>query len=180
MHVLPDFLAIDFETSCPGYACACSVGVVRVRQGRIAEQVVRLIHQPKNKFWYNFTRIHGIKYSHVKDEPGFAEVWPDLAPLFEGVSFLAAHNAPFDSRVARECCLEAGLAPPEAPFICTVALSRKVFGLTKANLPAVCEHLGLTLNHHDALSDATACANIVLAAHAREPEALELSFESLS
>jgi len=31
-------------------------------------------------------------------------------------------------------------------------------------LPDVCRHLGLPLQHHNALSDAEACANIVLAA----------------
>ena len=33
-----------------------------------------------------------------------------------------------------------------------------------ANLPAVCRRLGIGLIHHDAASDAEACARIVIAA----------------
>ncbi len=46
---------------------------------------------------------------------------------------------------------------------CTVQLSRKAFeGLTNYKLNTVAEALGFPLNHHDALSDALACANIML------------------
>lgn len=43
-------------------------------------------------------------------------------------------------------------------------LARRTWGLRPAKLPDVCRHLGIGLRHHDALSDAEACARIVLAA----------------
>ena len=50
------------------------------------------------------------------------------------------------------------------PFLCTVKLARATWNLYPTKLPDVCRHLGLDLDHHDAASDANACARIVVAA----------------
>jgi DNA polymerase-3 subunit epsilon len=156
------FLAIDFETADNRADSACAVGLVLARNGRIARRVTRLIRPPRNSFY--FTHIHGITWKDVRGQPSFGELWPELAPMMEGVDFLAAHNASFDRAVLRACCARAGLPAPETPFVCTVALARKTWGLRPANLPAVCRYLAIPLNHHDPASDALACAKIVLAA----------------
>ena len=65
------------------------------------------------------------------------------------------------------CCAAAGVAPPGAGVSLHGAARPARLaarGLTRANLPAVCEHLGIALNHHDPASDAEACARIVIAA----------------
>ena len=59
-----------------------------------------------------FTYVHGITWQHVRSAPTFAEAWPNLSRLLEGVKFLAAHNAGFDRRVLETCCQSAGLVPP--------------------------------------------------------------------
>jgi DNA polymerase-3 subunit epsilon len=100
----------------------------------------------------------------VAEAPTFSELWPQLAPLLAGARFLAAHNASFDAGVMRACCEQAALAPPALPYLCTVKLARETWNLRPTKLPDVCRHLGLALRHHDALSDAEACAAIVLAA----------------
>ena len=156
------FVAIDFETADQGPDSACAVGLVRVEGGRIVGKEVRLVRPPRRQFL--FTYIHGISWADVQDKPSFAELWPALASMFEGVDFLAAHNAPFDRGVLRACCAAAGLPPPEQRFVCTVQLARRAWNVRPTKLPDVCRHLGLKLNHHEALSDAEACARIVLAA----------------
>ena len=87
-----------------------------------------------------------------------------LAPLFDGVDFIAAHNAPFDRSVLRACCEWAGLPMPALPFECTVRHARRAWNLRPTNLPRVASHLGIPLDHHHAGSDAEACARILLAA----------------
>jgi DNA polymerase-3 subunit epsilon len=111
-----------------------------------------------------FTNIHGITWNDVKGEPTFKDLWSEFSPLFDGVSFIAAHNASFDSSVMKACCNTYGLVPPGAPYLCTIRLARQTWQLKPANLPSVCSYLGLRLEHHNALSDAEACANIVRAA----------------
>ena len=60
----------------------------------------------------------------------------------------------------------AGHAVPEVPFVCTVQVARKKWGLKPNDLASVCRRLGIGLIHHNALSDAEACARIVIAAGA--------------
>jgi DNA polymerase-3 subunit epsilon len=161
---VPTFTALDFETADPGRDSACAVALVRVEDGVVVAREARLIRPPRRAF--HFTHIHGITWERVADAPTFRDVWPELAPLVDGVAFLAAHNAAFDRSVLAACCDRAGLAPPPIPFRCTVQLARKEWNLFPTKLPDVCRHLGIPLNHHDALSDAEACAQIVVRAGA--------------
>lgn len=164
------FVAIDFETADFGRDSACALGVVRAEGGRIVECQSFLIRPPRAEF--QFTYIHGITWTRVCHEPTFGELWPRIKPILEGIEFLAAHNASFDRTVLETCLGRAGLKPPELPFLCTMRLARRTWGIRPTRLPDVCHHLGLRLNHHDALSDAEACAQIVLAANTRSPVAL--------
>jgi DNA polymerase-3 subunit epsilon len=157
----PPFCAIDFETADHGRDSACAVGLVRVEGGRITRRLHRLIRPPRSRVL--FTWIHGITWEDVRQAPTFAEVWPELAEFVEGSAFLAAHNAPFDRSVLRACCRAARLEEPPLPFECTVQLARRLWRIRPTKLPDVCRHLAIPLRHHEALSDAEACARIVLA-----------------
>lgn len=158
-----EFAAIDFETADYGADSACAVGLVRVSGGKIVGRERRLLKPPRRGFV--FTAVHGITWEHVSGKPSFREAWPELERFLDGVDFLAAHNASFDRRVLTACCGAAGLEPPPHRFLCTVRLARKLWSLPSASLPNVCRYLGLELNHHEPLSDAEACARIVLAAY---------------
>lgn len=159
---LEPFVAIDFETADYGRDSACSVALVRVDHGRVVASANRLIRPPRRDFM--FTGIHGITWRDVQREPVFADVWAAVSPLLEGATALVAHNASFDKSVLNACCLAAGMEAPPLPFACTVRIARSTWGLTVAKLDVVCAHLGIPLQHHDALSDASACARIVLEA----------------
>ena len=156
------FVAIDFETADWGADSACAVGLVRVEGGRVVAQASCLIRPPRRRVV--FTHIHGLAWADLRDQPVFAEVWPGLAPLIEGADCFAAHNAAFDRAVLRACCAAAGLVAPSLRFLCTVRLARAAWGIRPTRLPDVCARLGIGLRHHDAASDAHACAEIALAA----------------
>ena len=117
---------------------------------------------PRQSFF--FSDIHGITWEKVCGQPTFAALWPEIQELVVGAEFLASHGASFDRRVLRSCCQMAKILPPQLPHICTVKLARNAWGIHPTGLSIVCSHLGLRLNHHEALSDAEACAAIVLAA----------------
>ena len=158
------FVAIDFETANNSRDSACAIGVVKVVDGEIAATDQRLIN-PQTNFLRFFTdSIHGISAADVADAPLFDEVWTELAPLLEGADFFAAHNAPFDRSVLTSCCDRYGLRPPGQRFVCSCQVAKAHWGFKPATLNAVCERLGIELDHHQALSDATACAKILLAA----------------
>jgi DNA polymerase-3 subunit epsilon len=159
------FVALDFETANRSRSSACAVAVVRVEGDRIVERVADLIRPPTPCF--EFTYLHGISWSHVKAKRPFCAVWRGLRPLLDGAEFLAAHNAKFDKGVLGACCRESRKSSPDFPFVCTVALARLKWKLHPTKLPDVCAFLGLPLRHHDPLSDAIACARIVLATMGR-------------
>jgi DNA polymerase III subunit epsilon len=158
------FAAIDFETANNARDSACAVGVVIVEAGRIVDRLHALIRPPSREFL--FTHIHGLSWRDVQGAQCFDAVWAGLARELAGVEFLAAHNAPFDKGVLGACCATYDLASPKLPFVCTVRLARAQWDIRPTRLPDVCRHLGIDLRHHQADSDAEACARIVMAAQA--------------
>lgn len=166
------FVAIDFETADPKRDSACSVGLVVVDGGEVVDKAYRLIRPPRKRFNPYCQAVHGLTWNDVCDEPVFGDTWPDLCELLDGAAFMCAHNAAFDSSVLRACCEQAGQQAPDLPFLCTVQLARKTWDLPKNKLPNVCEHLGISLDHHNALSDAEACARIAAIGLAENPDFL--------
>lgn len=162
------FAAIDFETADNGSDSACALGVVVAEGGAIVRRGYWLIRPPRREI--RFTWVHGIAWEHVADKPCFAEVWPEIAVMLDGVDFLAAHNASFDRGVLHGCCSAAALDLPAHRFLCTVRLARRVWEIYPTKLPNVCRVLGIPLQHHNAASDAEACATIALKALERAPE----------
>lgn len=156
------FAALDFETADYGRDSACAIAVVVAEQGRIVKQMYSLIRPPRRDFVFSY--LHGITWQDVAHQPVFGEVWPQIATLFEGVEFVAAHNASFDRGVVEACCAASGVTPVELPYLCTMKLSRRLWDLRPTKLSDVCRHFSIPLNHHEALSDARACAHIVLKA----------------
>ena len=156
------FAALDFETADYGRDSACALSVVIVEKEQVVDTWTSLIRPPRKDFF--FTYLHGISWNHVKDKPVFGELWPAVAKLLANVDFLAAHNASFDRSVLRACCEMAGHEQTTTPFLCTVKLARATWDIFPTKLSDVAQHLRIPLKHHDAASDAFACAQILLKA----------------
>ena len=159
-----DFAAIDFETANEQPSSVCSVGIVIVRDGCVADSYYSLIH-PEPEYYQWFCRqVHGLGPEDTDDAPVCPKVWENIAPLIEGLP-LVAHNSRFD-----EGCLKAvfrvyQMDYPDYEFHDTLAASRRHFGrrLPNHQLQTVAAACGYDLvNHHHALADAEACAAIAL------------------
>ena len=96
--------------------------------------------------------------------PNFAQVWPHIAPLFTEDQLVAAHNARFDIKVLQSTLARYQIDAPHFLSVDTVKTSRKLYPeLPNHKLNTVAEHLQIQLdNHHNALADSYACANILL------------------
>jgi len=160
----PRILALDFETANQSPDSACQLGLVRIEGWKIVEAASWLIRPPSPEFV--FTYLHGISWDRVAGEPSWAELWPQLEPRFRQADYMAAHNAPFDRGVLQAACRAYGLEAPRAPFVDTVQVARRQWSIFPTKLNLVCGRLGIPLDHHEALSDASACAEILLRAHA--------------
>ncbi len=157
-----NFVAIDFETANYSPNSACAVGLAVVRGGKVAETFASLIRPPELDFRADFVDIHGITPEQVADAPTFADVWPGLLSLI-GDGPLAAHNSPFDMRVLRACLDTNGIPRPAVACLCTLSLARQVLPkLANHRLNTLAAHFDIPLDHHNAASDAIACAHMAL------------------
>ncbi len=160
----PTIVALDFETVNQAASSACQLGLVRIENWQVTQSASWLIRPPTDEFL--FTYIHGLTWDHVKDSPHFGALWPEISPYLAGAHYLAAHNAPFDRGVLKASLAEHGVTAPETPFLDTVIIARKTWSIFPTKLNMVCEKLGIELQHHEALSDAHACAQILIQASA--------------
>ncbi|MFH0975251.1 MAG: 3'-5' exonuclease [Spirochaetota bacterium] len=154
------FIAIDFETANFETTSACALGIAVVENLSVTEEFYTLIKPPSD--YFTFTDIHGITWDDVKDKMTFRELWPGIQNYFENIDFVAAHNVGFDRTILKCCCTHYNINIPEVNYKCTWQLSRKRLRLKSNALDKVSAHFGIKLNHHNALSDAKACAKIMI------------------
>ena len=161
---MTSFAAIDFETANHYPSSICSVGVVVVRNGQIADKFYSLIHPEPEWYSYWNTQIHGITSADTECAKVFPHVWTEIEPKIAGLP-LVAHNSPFDESCLRAVFRVYQMDYPDYKFYCTCRASRRMFGKSLPNhqLHTVATRCGFDLaNHHHALADAEACAAIAL------------------
>lgn len=163
-----DFITIDFETANENYNSACALGLVAVSNNKIIDTKYYLIQPPTLNFNPKNIEIHGIRPNDVKDKPKFPEIWEEISQYFYNTNYVIAHNATFDISVLKVCLEDYGLEIPDFKYVCSMVISgrgvRKLGYYVKdyRSLDKVCKLFNIELEHHNALSDAKACAKIVL------------------
>ncbi|WP_192822525.1 3'-5' exonuclease [Rufibacter sp. LB8] len=148
------FTAIDFETAQGKRHSICQVGLVRVEQGEVVQTINQLVYPPDNYYFYKNIEIHGITPERTCTAPTFAEVWSVLKPHIHGQT-VVAHNGAFDFSCLQQTLAHYQMPSPRFEQKCTY----KIYG---GDLASLCRQHQITLNHHDALSDAMACAELYL------------------
>lgn len=158
-----DFVAIDFETANSMRSSVCSIGIVKVKNGKIEEEIHTLIN-PLSEFHYYNTKIHGITEYMVHDAPTFEEYWPNFKQYIDDETIIA-HNASFDIGVLRDSLKRIHEIEPNFQYGCSYRIAKKVWpNLYNHKLSTVANYLSISLRHHDALEDARASALITLEA----------------
>lgn len=181
-----DFTAIDFETANGSAASACSVGMAKVRDGRVVDTAYWLIRPPlgHDEFLEWNVRIHGIMAVDVVGAPLWSEQLPALLEFASG-DHLVAHNARFDMGVIASACAATSTPTPTIDYLCSLQVARKTYHLDSYRLPVAAMAAGFEdFEHHNALADARACAAIIVHAAARHgastvSELCELSGSSI-
>jgi DNA polymerase III subunit epsilon len=164
-----DFTAIDFETANSNSASACSVGLVKVRDGVVVDETGWLIRPPAGYDSFNEwnTRIHGIMAPDVAGALLWSEQLGDLVAFADGDA-LVAHNAGFDMGVIKAACAASYLDCPDFSYLCSLRVARKTYNLDSYRLPVAAMAAGFEgFHHHDALDDSRACAAIMIHAAGR-------------
>lgn len=152
---MKNFTAIDFETAQGFRHTICQVGLVRVENGVVTNEVNLLVQPPDNYYWPRFTDIHGITPMMTKNAATFNQVWHQIEPFIKGQAVVAHNGLSFDFPVLQKTLEYYGMNAPAYDKHCT-------YRIFKQNLASLCGQHNISLNHHDALSDAKACAELFL------------------
>lgn len=157
------YVAIDFETMSYWRASVCSIGIAVIEGGKIVDTFYTLVCPTTKDESYYCVNVHGIHYNMVRNSPKFSEIWGYIDENYIKGSTLIAHNVGFERSCINACAEEYG-TNSDYNYIDTLKMSRKqINGLSSYALDSVCESLNYRLvNHHNALDDAKACANIFI------------------
>lgn len=115
----------------------------------------RLVQPPNNQYFYKNIEVHGIQPQDTIDAPTFDVVWhEDMKRYIEDEVFVA-HNAQFDVNCLQNTLAYYDEVQPHFEVRCTRLIFRR-------GLAYLSKKYKIPLNHHDALSDANACAELYL------------------
>lgn len=134
------------------------MGIVVVRGGQIVERKEYLIKPPNNKYSPSCIRVHGITPDQTKCCKEFPELWDEIKEYLRS-EVVVSHNISFDFDVLDRILEYYNL---KEVYILSSRCTCRLYNDRK--LSDVAEALGIELgNAHNALSDAEACAKILLA-----------------
>lgn len=142
-----------------------TIGIVGVDNGKIIETAEFHIKPEPFKFDKRMTEVNGLAEKDFVDAPTFPEVWKELSEWFLKYDFCVAHNASFDFGIIRACCDEYKLSCRKYfPALDSLTYSRNSnLEVPNHKLETLCEYFNISLdNHHNALCDALATAEIML------------------
>lgn len=153
---------VDIETTGTDsqYDKITEIAAVKIVNGVITERFQTLVN-PEVTIPERIVELTGIDDELVKDSPTIDMVYPDFFKFIENTVFVA-HNAEFDFRFLKNAGKTLGYIMNNK-VVDTLYLSRKILpSLKNHKLNTVCDHYGITFNHHRALSDALATAEMLL------------------
>ena len=162
------YFVFDVETPNGSNDRISSIGFALIEDGQVTETGEYWVN-PETRFDDRNIELTGITPNAVKDAPTFPQVWKALAPWVEG-SILVAHNARFDLSVLKKTASAYDMSLSSAEYLCTMELAKMFLpSLPHYGLKDLCVYYKIDLDHHQAGSDALACAKVLLyLAHAQK------------
>jgi DNA polymerase III subunit epsilon len=159
-----DFVTIDVETANSDMASICQIGIAKYVHGQIVKEWSSLI-DPEDYFNFINIDIHGIDSEAVKGAPTFPQVTDTLAS-FLNHSICVSHTH-FDRVSVGRALAKYDLPEIETVWLDSARVARRTWedcAWSGYGLANICEKIGYSFKHHDALEDAKACGQVLLAA----------------
>ncbi len=152
---MSNFTAIDFETATGDRNSICQVGLVIVEQCKIIDRISYLVQPPRNLYSDRCIEIHGITPDKTAEAPTFDKIW-QLIEKHINKRRCVAHSAQFEISCLTKVLQFYKISQPAIEWYCTKSIY-------KSSLAVACAVNGIaTTKQHDALSDAEACALLMI------------------
>jgi len=121
-----DYIAIDFETANQNRISACALGLVFIKNDRVAYQTYHHIKPPKSeKFLAKHIGIHGITAEIVDYAMTFDELWECELSKYFNQNLIIFHNASMDLSVLRNLFEHYSISDYEIEYLDTMQLAEK-------------------------------------------------------
>jgi DNA polymerase-3 subunit epsilon len=159
-----DFYSLDVETANFSNDSICQIGIAGFSNGNIVSEYVTLIN-PQEHFEHYNVKIHGITEKDVKNAPKFYEIYENLISTLQ--NHIVVCHTYFDKFSLNKACGKYRLDRLPCFWLDSSRVARRVwrqFAHKGYNLLNVCNFLGYTFKHHDALEDAKAAGHIIISA----------------
>ncbi|MCB0325168.1 MAG: hypothetical protein KDD69_16410 [Bdellovibrionales bacterium] len=159
-----EFIAIDVETANADVSSICQIGLAHFRDGAVIDEWKTYV-DPEDEFDPINVWIHGITERMVRGAPTFPKV---INRLCEFVSQrITVCHTHFDRVAILNAIEKYALTPPDCLWLDSARVARRTWEHCRWSgygLGPVCEHIGYEFKAHDALEDAKAAGQILLAA----------------
>ena len=162
-----EFVAIDFETANPSYASICQLGFARYSGSELIDEWKSYL-DPEDYFHPMNVRVHGIDFPMVEGAPRISEVHSALIEWLGG-RVVVSHTA-FDRVALHQALDKCGLPAPDCQWLDSSLVARRTWSecaYSGYGLSSVCRLIGYEFAHHDALEDAKAAGQVLIAACAQ-------------
>lgn len=159
-----DFVAIDVETANPDRSSICQIGIAGFKGGRLAQEWCSYV-DPEDWFDPRNIDIHGIGEDTVADAPPLRDLVAPLTARLED-RVVVSHTL-FDQVSVRQAFAVRGLELPRMTWLDSAQVARRTWEQCRYRgygLADVCRIIDYDFAHHDALEDAKAAGQVLLAA----------------
>jgi len=159
-----EFVAIDVETANADMASICQIGLAKFKDSQLVDEWSTLI-DPEDYFDFINIDIHGITAEDVVGAPTFSEIVGELSNHLSG-SVCVSHTH-FDRVSVGRALEKYSLTPIDTTWLDSARVARRTWeecawkGYGLSNL---CKIIGYSFKHHDALEDAKAAGQVLIAA----------------
>lgn len=160
------FKALDLETANPNYRSICQIGIATFDGAEIIDRWKSYI-DPKEPFYGRNIDIHNIDEKKIEGAPSFVELYETIKEQLEGE--IVVHHMPFDKSALRQATDYHNLGSLNCRWLDSAKIARRTWSeISKSGygLKNVCQMIGHEFTHHDALEDAIAAGQVILAAQA--------------
>jgi DNA polymerase III subunit epsilon len=158
------FVAMDVETANADMASICSIGAATFEDGALVDEWYSLI-DPEDYFDGMNVSIHGITDADVRGAPTFKAAMTEIEPRF-GDQIVITHTH-FDRVAMHQAATRCSVPVLRCTWLDSARVARRTWvecARSSYGLAAVCKRIGYTFEHHNALEDAKAAGQIMLAA----------------
>jgi len=137
---------VVFDTETTGFSPAndrlVELDPVKIRNGEVLGEKNWLIN-PQRWIPYYVQKVHNITPEMVKDQPVFADIYPEFLE-FIGDAVLIAHNAPFDIRMLAAEAERNGMPMPKNAVLDSLVLLRNWYPELKSHtVSAMIDHFSI-------------------------------------